>query len=317
MQRNATVVTETRGDPFAPGGVPEGLDQRAECSSHGPAGAQAIKLRILSRCPRAARTARYAKALFRGESELRLLPWLCDASRVTIDVGAHHGTYTLGASRYSRRVTAVEPQPGYAAALRNAVPLNTTLVEAALSNRSGEGLLKVPLADQNSGMARLDFDDRSENHWREQRVTLMRLDDIALEPVGFVKIDVEGHELEVLEGAAGIIVSDRPNFLIEIEERHRPGSLCDVSRYLHHYGYSGYFVLNGEIRPLSEFDVATHQDPLLIGNGHRATYSDYINNFIFLPPMVDPPSMVPSPWRALRSFVSETVNRNGSMAIKV
>src|ERR671930_281635 len=100
MQQNATVVTETRGDPFVLGGVLEDFDQRAECGSRGPAGAQAIKLRILSACPRAARTARYVKALFRGEIELRLLPWLCDASRVTVDVGAHPGTYTPGPRRY-------------------------------------------------------------------------------------------------------------------------------------------------------------------------------------------------------------------------
>ena len=52
-------------------------------------------------------------------------------------------------------------------------------------------------------------------------VRCRRLDDFGLEPVGVIKIDAEGHELTVLQGARALIERDRPSFLIEAEERHK------------------------------------------------------------------------------------------------
>jgi hypothetical protein len=49
---------------------------------------------------------------------------------------------------------------------------------------------------------------------------LERLDDAIGGPVGFIKIDIEAHELPVLEGAAEILNRDRPVLLIESEKRH-------------------------------------------------------------------------------------------------
>ena len=180
------------------------------------------KQKLLSLFPRQAVYARYFKSLFRGEIELRLLAWLCDRALVSVDVGAHHGIYTLGTSLYSKRVIAVEPQHDRAEALRRSLPFNATLVEGALSSRAGTATLKIPLNDWDS-ISRLDFENTYDKRWRAERVSLLRMDDIVQERVGFVKIDVEGHEREVLEGGSRIIASDKPSFLIEIEERHRTG----------------------------------------------------------------------------------------------
>src|SRR5947207_14346142 len=57
-----------------------------------------LKQSLLSRFPNAAIYARYSKALFRGEVELRLLPWLCSPTLTTVDIGAHDGLYTLATS---------------------------------------------------------------------------------------------------------------------------------------------------------------------------------------------------------------------------
>jgi hypothetical protein len=64
-----------------------------------------------------------------------------------------------------------------------------------------------------------------------------------IEKVGFVKADVEGAELGVLDGAHETLLTHRPPLLLEIEERHlrkygaRPR---DVLRRLRHYGYQPY-----------------------------------------------------------------------------
>ena len=94
------------------------------------------KQQLLSSFPKPAVYARYFKGLFRGEIELQLLAWLCDRTQVSVDVGAHHGIYALGASLYSKGVIAVEPLHDRANALRRSLPINATLVEAALSSRA-------------------------------------------------------------------------------------------------------------------------------------------------------------------------------------
>jgi FkbM family methyltransferase len=258
------------------------------------------KQKLLSRFPRQAVSARYFKHLFRGEIEIRLLAWLCDPGRASVDVGAHHGIYTLGASLFSKRVIAVEPQPNCADALRKSLPINATVVEGALSSMAGTATLKIPLNDWDS-VSRLDFGNVHDKQWRRECVCLLRMDDIVQEPVGFVKIDVEGHEHEVLDGASRIIASDKPSFLIEVEERHRTDSVSDVSRFLEDRGYRGYFVQGNNIRSMHEFDIRIHQNPFLIGKGDRANYRDYINNFVFVRSDVIPPPSVPSAWQALRS----------------
>lgn len=256
------------------------------------------KQKLLSRFPKQAVYARYIKALFRGEVELRLLPLLCDRSLVSVDVGAHHGIYTLGASLFSRRVVSVEPQHHLATALRGSMPACATLVEGALSSKPGSATLMIPLQEWDS-RSHLGVGDEDRSRWRPQRVSLFRMDDVVKERVGFVKIDVEGHEREVLDGAARIIASDRPSFLIEIEERHKAGSVADIANFMQDRGYRGYFVKDDRIRPVREFDLERYQAPSLIGEGDRANYKDYINNFIFLHSGAELPDVLPSSWHAL------------------
>jgi FkbM family methyltransferase len=256
------------------------------------------KQKLLSRFPKQAVYARYIKALFRGEVELRLLPLLCDRSLASVDVGAHHGIYTLGTSLFSRRVVAVEPQFHLASALRRSIPANATLVEGALSGKPGNATLMIPLNEWDS-RSHLAAEGEDSGRWRSQRVSLFRMDDIVQERVGFVKIDVEGHEREVLDGASRIIASDRPSFLIEVEERHKAGSVVDIARFLQERGYRGFFVKDDRIRPIQEFDLDRYQAPSLIGEGDRANYKGYINNFIFTHSGVELPAAVPSPWQAL------------------
>jgi FkbM family methyltransferase len=256
------------------------------------------KQKLLSRFPKQAVYARYIKALFRGEVELRLLPLLCNRSLVSLDIGAHHGIYTLGTSLFSRRVISVEPQYHLAQTLRKSMPPRATLIEGALSSEAGEATLRIPLREWDS-LSHLDFGGEDDSRWRSQRVRLFRMDDIVQEPVGFVKVDVEGHEREVLEGALRIVEHDKPVFLIEIEERHRAGSVADIVAFMEGHGYRSYFVEGNLIRPIHEFDIARHQSTSLIGAGDRASYKDYINNFIFVPPHVSVPAAVPSPFRAL------------------
>ena len=59
--------------------------------------------------------------------------------------------------------------------------------------------------------------------------------------IGFIKIDVEGHELEVIQGALNTIKENQPVLLIEIEERHSKRKVFDSIKYIKNIGYNCYF----------------------------------------------------------------------------
>jgi hypothetical protein len=93
--------------------------------------------------------------------------------------------------------------------------------------------------------------------------------------VRLLKIDVEGHELDVLYGAERTLREHRPAVLLECEPRHLVGHDCvDVFGHLEALAYHGSFFWRGERRELRAFDAAVHQI-----KGRRP----YANNFVFVP----------------------------------
>jgi hypothetical protein len=109
-------------------------------------------------------------------------------------------------------------------------------------------------------------------------VDVRTLDEYDIRNVCFIKIDVEGHELDVLKGAARTIDRERPTLLVEIEQRHLACPMQVVFDYVCEFGYRGFFFHDGGLRSLSEFSSDVHQRPFLPNVFAR----DYVNNFVFL-----------------------------------
>ncbi len=234
---------------------------------------------------RAALSARMRyKAAF-DEAELRLVPRLCPRDRAFLDVGANHGIYSWAASRVTSRVIAVEPNPGVAAALARALGGRVEVIAAALSDRSGTVTLQVPMHAGKPLTTRgtLDATGHGAAACQAIDVPCHRLDDLALPPLGMIKIDVEGHERAVLDGARATLARDRPVLLVEIEERHAPGATRALPAMLADLGYDGWFLLGGELQPIAAFAVETHQrlEHAKPPDGPRRGV--YINNFVFTP----------------------------------
>ncbi len=74
--------------------------------------------------------------------------------------------------------------------------------------------------------------------------------------MGFIKIDVEGHELAVLRGAEGLLRACHPALLIEASDEHRPGALESIRAFLEPLGYRGYVAENGRMRPVEPSDAS-------------------------------------------------------------
>ena len=200
-----------------------------------------------------------------------------------MDVGAADGTYLAYLLLYSARVVAFEPRPQAAARLRahfGATAL-AQLEEVALSDAGGTAEIRIPaqrpMLSTIAGCNLLEGASDVGMH----TVRCARLDDYQLEPVGFIKIDVEGHERAVLEGARETFRKYQPIALVEAEERHSAGSVPGVARFFEDQGYHGYFLLEGRLHPIAAFDAATHQSVSHRPNGRRIGL--YINNFLFIP----------------------------------
>ena len=217
---------------------------------------------------------------WRREPELSLLQDLVPSGRNSIDVGASWGVYTHSLSRLCQHVFSYEPHPEVFEKLRKSLGTNVNLFQLALSDRNGVETLYVPNINGRDadGLSRLSR-DFTEYRSRTIEVSTVRLDDQDHSDVGFMKIDVEGHEIQVLQGAKETLLRERPTLLIEIEERHVRRPIRNVFRMIEDIGYIGYFFANGSLRHLNQFSPEEHQHPSRIDMGSPA----YIRDFIFKP----------------------------------
>ena len=206
-----------------------------------------------------------------------------------VDVGAYKGGYTYWMRQQvgpSGQVYAFEPQPDAARFLQCAVRAfswtNVHVEEAGLSAIRGRGTLHAPKAGPSQG-ACLSGDQASRFAHRYD-VRIESLDEFLADSltdrsvgrrVTLIKCDVEGHELDVFQGAEKTLTTDRPHLLFECEARHRPSrSVEDVFARLQGLGYRGSFFWNGERLDVGDFDLKLHQ---------AEDRKPYANNFLFEP----------------------------------
>jgi len=219
-----------------------------------------------------------------GEPELRELPNYVSKNKVSLDIGGNVGVYTYHLGRLSGEVITFEPNPKFVQYMRRA-GLKNEIHPVALSDRDGVAELRVPAPNGNedSGMASLEASAVPEDMLsRCLDIDLKRLDDYSFKNVGFIKIDVEGHEESVIRGAMATIEREKPVLLIEIEERHNPGGVERVKALLHNH--DAFFFQSGTRLPFSEFNINEHQNLNNIKPGLKSIRnSGYVNNFLFLP----------------------------------
>jgi FkbM family methyltransferase len=163
------------------------------------------------------------------EVVLRLVITLTAAGDHIVDVGAHMGNHSVYWALAGRRVTAFEPNPPVADILernvrRNGLSRSVTISRLALGARGEPGCLAVGETD-NLGSVAVEPDD-------DGPVEIARLDDLDLGTFSILKIDVEGHEADVLAGATATLRRHRPYVVAEALDGSGP-----VARQLHSLGY--------------------------------------------------------------------------------
>jgi FkbM family methyltransferase len=215
---------------------------------------------------------------FRGEAEIRLLSRLCERTRIALDIGANVGVYTYFMRRYARHVYAYEPNPGLADRLARLFP-DVTVRCAAVSDSFGELTLRIPVREgrlmHELGSVAQSFDRDSEVV--EHRIPSVTIDSDDCRDVGFVKIDVEQHEIAVLQGMAGTLVRDRPCIMTEVCVLLYKKDLRDMFKFITDNDYNGFFRFRDSYIPLEQFVPEKHANPEKYG-------IDFMGeNLIFIP----------------------------------
>jgi FkbM family methyltransferase len=231
------------------------------------AGGSRLKL-ALARRPTLYRSARFTNALLTyarrkpHEDDFAAFRLFPERTGLFLDIGANSGQSALSfrAMRREPPILSLEPNPYHERELkllRRVVPRFDYRLIAA-GDHDGDATLHVPVYGDLplTGEASLRPDDGG-SHWVETHasegdgrlghrpvtVAVRRIDGLGLEP-DFVKLDVEGFELEVLRGMADTLERRRPVLLIE-----NAGGHAAVRSFLEERGFAAHVYDGGKLVP--------------------------------------------------------------------
>ena len=219
------------------------------------------------------------------EVEYYKLDTLVPKGLAALDIGANEGYYSGRLAQLCPQVFAFEPIPRLADELKRKVPGNVVVHQLAVSNSVGSATLRIPTFKhaKDFGTATIEAGNLLQDAIDCEIVNCqtVTLDGFIQGKIGVIKIDVEGHDLAVLQGARELILRDRPVLLVESENRHHGGAPENIFQFMRGLNYSVFCISQGRLYAVHDFDLALHQNinDMAVGGKNE----NYINNFIFLP----------------------------------
>lgn len=164
--------------------------------------------------------------------------WLSPGDLV-LDVGANIGNHTLYLAMAAQaRVIAYEPNEHLTSALASSIEHNSLLDKVQIRTvgvgRAASMASFAEFIETNLGAQKLAMGDGA--------IQVVSLDEeVFPSSVRMIKIDVEGMELDVLEGAANLITRDRPLIYAESQDEVQ---FRELSRWMRHNGYTYWETFN-------------------------------------------------------------------------
>jgi FkbM family methyltransferase len=169
---------------------------------------------------------------------------------VAIDCGANIGVHTIEWAKAMHgwgEVIAFEAQERIYYALAGNITLNNCFnakaIFAAVGAASGEILVPVPDYFSPSSFGSLEIRQRSSTEFIGQNIDysddhcvktrMMAIDELALSRLDFIKIDIEGMEMEALRGAEQSIDRFKPQLMIEKIKSNE----TDIRQFVERFGY--------------------------------------------------------------------------------
>lgn len=133
---------------------------------------------------------------------------------VAVDVGSHVGFWSSEMAQRFKTVYAFEPSPvTYDCFLKNMADCDNVIARnVAVGDQPGRCRMQSDsLREENSGSAYIVLDQGD--------IEIVRLDDLGIPACDLLKVDVEGYELRVLQGAKGLIRAHWPVIIMECTDR--------------------------------------------------------------------------------------------------
>ena len=159
------------------------------------------------------------------EADYRICMQYCKGRRTAVDIGAHVGYWSMRLVQSFEHVIAFEPVAEHRMCLRFNVQSPKLQIEPyAVGLEACTELLEIHL--ENSGMCRISTEG--------EPVSVRSLDSYALDAVDLVKIDVEGYEVNVLNGMALTAQRCKPLIFIEVLPNGPRGEVAEI---LTQWGY--------------------------------------------------------------------------------
>ena len=202
------------------------------------------------------------------ENELKLLKDFILPGTDSIDIGVYRGVYSFKLAQNFKKVHAFEPNPLlYPYLKKNLYKIinNIQLYNLALSDTEGETELNLPLRSHSIfkdnieelfklGAASIHKENKFIN-FKSFKVKKQKLDNIKIEGnIAFIKIDVEGHEQNVINGASATIKKNMPTMLVEIEEKHTKKPIIQTINIIKEFGYDAFTFNNNSLINVLEND---------------------------------------------------------------
>jgi FkbM family methyltransferase len=165
---------------------------------------------------------------------LALVSKIIDPNMNMLDIGSNIGVWSIVYSSFLKgQIYAFEPQEEIYNCLIKNISLNNCKniipYNIGLSDKKTEYLMNATYdTSQNFGAFRICPDGNLS-------INVDTGDSLNLSNIGFIKIDVEGHELEALQGLSNTINTYKPIILIEIHSSHENAN--NTFKYILNHGY--------------------------------------------------------------------------------
>lgn len=207
--------------------------------------------------------------------------------QTVLDIGSHKAGYLYWMVKHTGnqgKIFAFEPQSNLYNYIKRIKDLfnwdNVTIEHLALSNTQGTVTLYIPANKVSKGTSPgatlIEHKEQTDFNTTET-VRTQTLDSYCsqynIKP-DFLKIDVEGNELNIFKGGADTLKKFKPKILVEIEARHiGREKVLETFAFLKALGYKGQIIHQFNRIPLENFDFEKHQN--------TSDKENYCNNFIF------------------------------------
>jgi FkbM family methyltransferase len=184
-----------------------------------------------------------------GLHERWLAPYVPADGRVFIDIGANVGLWTKCLAGHFEHVHAIEPNPDAIPTLSTGLPPNVSVHEIAAWNE--EANIEFSTFDESVHLSTYFQEEGIHTGPCRGHVTLAACTVDSLPIIGvidFIKCDVEGAEIEALQGARELILRDHPWLLVEV---HSTENFRRLTRLLDQWDYLFTVIRDPNYEPFS------------------------------------------------------------------